>query len=285
MEGSIISLILFEYSNLTKSEKKIADYVLEHQFETQYISITDLSIACGVAVSTVSVFCRKLKLSGFNDFKLELAKASIITDSQNMAPLPELVNYDNPIEAVLEKVLHVSQDALNLTYRMVDAPMVQLASDLIDQARQVVILGQGNHSIVASIAWAQFSAISSKFKTVEDSHLQLYTLSTLSPEDVVLYFSYTGATRELLEAVELISAVGAKLILVTHYSNAPACASADAVLLCGINEAPLSFGSIAIIISQLYIINLLVDVYNGRHIAQSKTYRDILGKAINRRVI
>ena len=76
MGKDVIALMLQEYERFTRSERKIADYVLDHQEETQYISITDLSGRCGVAVSTVSLFCRKLKLAGFNDFKLELAPAA-----------------------------------------------------------------------------------------------------------------------------------------------------------------------------------------------------------------
>ena len=75
MGKDVIALMLQEYEHFTRAERKIADYVLEHQEETQYISITDLSAECEVAVSTVSLFCRKLKLAGFNDFKLELARA------------------------------------------------------------------------------------------------------------------------------------------------------------------------------------------------------------------
>ena len=39
----------------------------------------------------------------------------------------------------------------------------------------------------------------------------------LSKRDVVLYFSYSGATHEVLEAAEVIRSRGAKLILVTRY--------------------------------------------------------------------
>ena len=82
MGKNIMALMLQEYEQFTKSERKIVDYVLEHPAETQYISITDLSAVCEVAVSTISVFCRKLKLGGFNDFKLELARAALLNDSQ-----------------------------------------------------------------------------------------------------------------------------------------------------------------------------------------------------------
>ena len=58
MGKDIIAMMLQDYERFTRSERKIVDYVLEHQEETQYISITDLSSQCGVAVSTVSLFCR-----------------------------------------------------------------------------------------------------------------------------------------------------------------------------------------------------------------------------------
>ena len=64
MDKDIIALMLQESERFTRAERKIAGYVLEHQEETQYISITDLSGQCGVAVSTVSLFCRKLGLAG-----------------------------------------------------------------------------------------------------------------------------------------------------------------------------------------------------------------------------
>ena len=87
MEKNIVAHLLQDYDQFTKSEKKIADYVLAHQKETQYISITDLSAACKVAVATISVFCRKLGLSGFNDFKLELARADSGQGKADLRPV------------------------------------------------------------------------------------------------------------------------------------------------------------------------------------------------------
>ena len=54
MERSIIDVMLQQYDSFTTAEKKIVDYVTTHQKESQYISITELSAACNVAISTVS---------------------------------------------------------------------------------------------------------------------------------------------------------------------------------------------------------------------------------------
>ena len=284
MEKNIVALMLQEYENFTRSERKIADYVLEHPKETQYISITDLSAECEVAVSTVSLFCRKLKLAGFNDFKLELARAAL-PEGSNMSQLTGAVLPGDTAGVVMGKVLHTMQEELNNAYQMLSASSVTRAVDLLRAAGQVVCLGQGNHSVVALAAWAQFSTTSPKFKTIQDSHMQTVVLSTLRREDVVLYFSHSGATHEVLEAAELIRGRGASLILVTRYLNSPASAYADTVLLCGPNEQPFQFGSSAALIAQLYVVEVLLSEFIRRDPDQAERSRQSVGKALTQKCV
>ena len=284
MEKNIVALMLQEYENFTRSERKIADYVLEHQKETQYISITDLSAECEVAVSTVSLFCRKLKLAGFNDFKLELARAALPAGAVPGSYGGEITQEDPPA-AVMGKVLHAAQDALNNAYHMLSEREVNRAADLLRDAGQVICLGQGNHSVVALAAWAQFSTTSPKFKTIQDSHMQAVVLSTLSRRDVVLYFSYSGATHEVLEAAEVIRSRGAKLILVTRFPNSPASAYADTVLLCGPNEQPFQFGSTSALISQLYVLEVLLSEFIRRDPETAERNRQSVGKSLTQKCV
>ena len=277
MEKNILAQMLQEYESFTRSERKIADYVLEHQKETQYISITDLSNQCEVAVSTVSLFCRKLKLAGFNDFKLELARAA--------SPAGGGGGGASTPTAVKDKVLREAQDALTNAYHMLAEREVARAADLLRDAGQVICLGQGNHSVVALAAWAQFSTTSSKFKTIQDSHMQIVTLSTLSKTDVVLYFSYSGATHEVLSAAEVIRNRGARLILVTRYLNSPASAYADVVLLCGPNELPFQFGSSAALVAQLYVVEVLLSEFVRRDPERAEANRQSVGKALTQKCV
>ena len=282
MEKNILAQMLQEYESFTRSERKIADYVLEHQKETQYISITDLSNQCEVAVSTVSLFCRKLKLAGFNDFKLELARAASPAGGAGIGSGGRGASTPT---AVKDKVLREAQDALTNAYHMLAEREVARAADLLRDAGQVICLGQGNHSVVALAAWAQFSTTSSKFKTIQDSHMQIVTLSTLSKTDVVLYFSYSGATHEVLSAAEVIRNRGARLILVTRYLNSPASAYADVVLLCGPNELPFQFGSSSAFIAQLYAVEVLLSEFVRRNPEEAERNRQSVGKALTQKCI
>lgn len=284
MEKNIVALMLQEYENFTRSERKIADYVLEHPKETQYISITDLSAECEVAVSTVSLFCRKLRLAGFNDFKLELARAALPAGS-NVGRLTGEILPEDSQATVMGKVLHAFQDELNNAYHMLSKTAVTRAVDLLREAGQVICLGQGNHSVVALAAWAQFSTTSHKFKTIQDSHMQAVALSTLSSQDVVLYFSHSGATHEVLEAAEIIRRREARLILVTRYLNSPASAYADTVLLCGPNEQPFQFGSSSALIAQLYAVEVLLSEFVRRDPEGAQRNRQSVGKALTQKCV
>ena len=284
MEKNILALMLQKYDSFTRSERKIVDYVLEHQKETQYISITDLSAECEVAVSTVSLFCRKLKLAGFNDFKLELARAALPAGSGGSQLTGEDLPEDS-LGTVMGKVLHAHQDELNNAYHMLSEAAVIRAVDLIRGAGQVVCLGQGNHSVVALAAWAQFSTTTPKFKTIQDSHMQTVVLSTLTEKDVVLYFSHSGATHEVLDAAEVIRGRGAKLILVTRYLNSPASAYADTVLLCGPNEQPFQFGSSSAFIAQMYVVEVLLSEFVRRDPESAERNRQSVGKALTQKCV
>lgn len=258
MRKNIISTMLFEYDQFTKSEKKIADYVLEHLNEAQHSSITDLSAACGVSVSTVSNFCRRLKLSNFNEFKLELAQSYVIAGKYDFAEtFQREIQAEDSVDTVKKKSLVAMQSALNNTYHMLQKQVVIRALDLIEKARHVICLGQGIHSVVAMATCALFATVTDKFSVVQDAHLQTVVLASLVPEDVVLYFSYSGATYELLSAAELIKERGAKLMLVTRFRNSPASAYADVVMLCGPKEQYSKELTTTAVIAQLFVTDVL----------------------------
>ena len=51
--SNIILQIQATYNQLTKAEKKVADYVLQNKKEVLYMSITDLADACEVGDTSV----------------------------------------------------------------------------------------------------------------------------------------------------------------------------------------------------------------------------------------
>ena len=232
MATNFWELLQQHQGDLTKSGRTVADYLVQHAAEAQYLSISSLAKECCVAEATVFRFCRALGFEGYHEMRIALAQANATG---------ALVNQHVPEPDADTAALCEHASAL-----------------LLQRARQVYCLGQGGSMYIANDICARFACISTKFRTAGDSHMQLITASLMTPEDVVLFVSYSGATRDMLETLRAAKAAGAKIILLTHYEDSPGAKLADIVLLCGAQESPLDSGNIPVKVALLYVAEVLV---------------------------
>ena len=70
---NILDRVIQNYHFFTRSENKVADYILKAKQEIQSMTISELAANCGVAEATVTRFCRSLGCKGFHDFKIAVA--------------------------------------------------------------------------------------------------------------------------------------------------------------------------------------------------------------------
>lgn len=61
-----------------KSGHMVADYLVRHAAEAQYLSISSLARECKVAEATVFRFCRALGFEGYHEMRIALAQANAI---------------------------------------------------------------------------------------------------------------------------------------------------------------------------------------------------------------
>ena len=253
--GNVFDKISSEYYQLTTAERKVADYVIAHQRDTQFMSISDLAEACGVAEATVSRFCRRLQYKGYNAFKLAVANSTarhaghpvVVGQSEDLDTIPE----------VCRRLYAADADALAQTMALVRPEAMAKAGKILSEATRVLCMGQGGSMIMAMQAAHLFSTAFPGYMPVYDSHLQIISAATLTAADAVLFFSYSGSTQEILELLKVAKEQGAKIILVTRFPKSPAAACADVILQCGANEAPLQLGSVPARMAQLFLIDVL----------------------------
>ena len=254
MATNFWELLQQHQGDLTKSGRTVAEYLLQHAGDAQYLSMSSLAKECCVAEATVFRFCRALGFEGYHEMRIALAQANTTGALINQR-VPEP---DADTATLCEHASALLMTTINGTQNALSPEAVDRASELLRKARQVYCLGQGGSMLIANAICARFACISTKFRTAGDSHLQLVTASLMTPEDVVLFVSYSGATRDMLETLRTAKAAGAKIILLTHYEDSPGAKLADVVLLCGAQESPLDSGNIPIKVALLYVAEVLV---------------------------
>jgi DNA-binding MurR/RpiR family transcriptional regulator len=272
-----VNRITDAYYRLTASEKKLANFVVANGVKAQRMSISEIAQECGVAGATVSRFCRRLGYSGFSSFRLALAGN---TDRAPANPLAGEIQPEDSVLEVCDKVAGANIDAIHETRKLVCEKDIQTAADAVLAADKVICMGQGGSMLMAQETAHLFSTAFSNFFPVIDSHMQAITVSQLTQRDLILYFSYSGSTRELLELLRIARKRGVRSLLITRYPNSPGAALADLVLQCGSMEGPLQLGSVAARMAQLYLMDVLFSEVCRRDLEGCRARREGVADAL-----
>ena len=285
MAGNILDSITKQYNSLTRSGKKLADYIFTNTASAQYMSITSLAESCGVSEATITRFCRGLGLSGYNDFKLALAKCERISNLGDPSDIPQTINAEDDFDTMCHKLYASNIVSLNETLEHMNEKTLNQAVDLLSTARHVYCFGQGGSMVMAMEAWARFSTTTSNFIHIEDSHMQTMAAALASPQDVILFFSYSGSTKDMEEVLELAEEQKTPIILVTHFPKSRAAEFANVILQCGYSESPLQSGSIAAKVGQLFLIECLFYGYCRKNPEVRAAARSATAQAIAKKLL
>lgn len=260
-EELLFHIVGKKYSQLTRSSRKIADYILANKAEAQFLSITALAEECDVAEASVTRFCRSLGFSGYSEFKIALAKSSVQAVNPVTAEQEQTTYQGDRFYDLCNELFENNVNSIRKTQNRLREDDVRQTINYISQAKRVYCLGQGGSLILAMEAWGRFVTVAPNFVFIEDSHLQIMNIAVAEPGDVILFFSYSGSTRDMQELLQIAKKRGVKIILVTHYTKSPGATLADIVILCGSDESPLQGGSVAVKMANLYIIDVLFHEY------------------------
>ena len=266
---------------LTRSGHTVADYLLQHADEAQYLSISSLARECNVAEATVFRFCRALGFDGYHEMRIALAQANATGTMSSQRELQPGASTETLFEHASARLF----TAINGTQNALSAEAVDEAARMLREAKQVFCFGQGGSMLLANDICARFASLSTKFRTSGDSHLQLLTASLMNEADVVLFVSYSGATRDMMETLRTAKAAGAKIILLTHYEDSPGASLADVVLRCGAQESPLDSGSIPIKVAVLYVGEVLVLRYILDSPEQANTAQELTSEVLTLKML
>lgn len=267
--GNLLLSIQLNYNQFTKTEKKIADYVLQNAQDVPFMSITELAEGCGVAEASVHRFCRTLQIKGYQNFKMQLSLS--LHDGQQEAHGGTGAGEEKAQEETLfQKILANNLSAIRETSALLDRSVVEKTVEMMTAAKRIFFLGVGNSMITAEEAQGRFLHITPKVQYVVDTHMQAMAASMLTPEDMLIFISYSGSTSDNVRVAALGRACGARISVITRYPRSALTKYADTVLICGSKEGPLEGGSMGAKMSQLYIVEVLFQLYYQRNPEESK---------------
>lgn len=195
-------------STLSKSETKVASYVLDNAHEVIKMRIADLARGSQVSEPTVIRFCRAIGFDGFQSFKLNLAQHL----GRGGVYSQFAVDDSDTIEDLRNKVFDTTIGTLLTVRDELDPIALERTINAITRANRVEFYGFGASGSVAADAQHKFFRLQMSSAAYTDPHIQHMSAISLGRDDVVVAISQSGQTTALLQSVRLAREAGATVI-------------------------------------------------------------------------
>lgn len=241
------------YRGMSKTEKQIADYILENIKLVSRSTISELSNRLGIADSTFYQFTKKIGYDGFKDFKISL----LTEEFDPEISIHEHISKGDSTDIMIKKVFDSNIKALEDTKKIIDAKQIEEAVALINKSNMLWFFGSGGSSSVAFDSYHKFLRSPIKCGYTADFHMQLMNAGLLTQNDCAIVISHTGLSKETIEIAKVLKQNNVKFILLTSYPLSPLAKLADIVLISSSEEIAYRSEALSSRLTQLSIIDVL----------------------------
>ncbi|WP_417624278.1 MurR/RpiR family transcriptional regulator [Paremcibacter congregatus] len=216
---SVMSVIRNMYEELSKSEKKVAEFLLQSPDRFINSSVKEVAQEVGVSEPTVVRFGRNAGCQGFKDLKIVLAQSLAVEQAMRDSGNDVRIQHDSA--SLGDVICNFATTIIRSAASELDAAILEEAAIMISQAQRLFIYGiGGSSSFLAQEAHNRFFRLNVTSIPFTDSYLQRMSASTMRSDDVALFISSTGRPRSLIDSAELAQHYGAKTVAITAPDSA-----------------------------------------------------------------
>ncbi|MER5220761.1 MULTISPECIES: MurR/RpiR family transcriptional regulator [Streptomyces] len=225
----VTSLIRTELPRLAGSLRKVGELILEDPASVTHASAAELGRRTGTSQATVTRFCRAIGLDSYQHLLIELAQErgrGEVSDWGSAEIGPD-ISPDDDLERVVQVVGSADLRAVQQTIDRIDLDAMERAAQAVARARRIDVYGVGGSGAVAQETETRLFRIGCSVRGWTEVHAAATSAALLTPADVAIGISHSGATRETIEPFELAKERGATTVAITSDPRSPLAKAAD----------------------------------------------------------
>ena len=231
MKRNLLREIEERMASLSKGQKLIARYILQHYDKAAYMTAAKLGTLVQVSESTVVRFAIELGFDGYPSFQQSLQELvrTKLTSFQRMEVTNSLIGDGD----VLSKVLLSDAEKIRRTLEDVDRQAFESAVEKLAGARTIYIMGVRASASLAGFLHHNLRMIFDHVKFVQTtSGSELFEeIMSIGDEDVMVAISFPRYSKRIINAVSFAKNAGADVIALTDSAASPIAAAADQLLI------------------------------------------------------
>lgn len=254
LKGGLVS-VKEAMPNLKPSERKVAEYVLEHPEKVINYSVQKLASLTDVSEATIVRFSRTLKCKGFQELKLRIAFD--LNNSGDVKNSYEEISIDGPVHSLIKSVSHNNMQSIRDTLSVLSEVETEKAINQLRASRKIAVFGIGASAVIAGDFKQKLTRIDRWCEAGFGFDEQATISANLNKHDAVIGISNSGQTEDIIQSLTIAKQNGATVISLTKFGDNPVSRLADITLYASSLEKSIRSGAMSSRISMLNVVDIL----------------------------
>lgn len=205
-----------ENASLTRIEKDIAQYIIDHKEEIEKLSTRAIAKGTYTSSSAVIRLAHKLGFEGYNDLKNRYLEEQAYLNSnfQNIdANIP--FSQDNNIMSVAGSIKEVMIESANDTLSLIKRDSLQQCIEILHNSKHIYVFGFGAYVPIATAFQMKMSRIKKHVIVQGFVGEEQYQADMLDQDDCAIIISYSGENSNLINVASLLKEMNIPIIVIT----------------------------------------------------------------------
>ncbi len=250
----LFSLLEEKRSDMSKGQKKIAEYIMSHYDKAAFMTAAKLGVNVGVSESTVVRFATELGFEGYPEMQRALKDSTNnrLTAIQRM----DVMNDHLSGEDVLSRVLNFDMEQIRKTLEEIDRDEFYKTVDELAQAKSIYVIGARSAAVLTRFIVFYFNIMVDNCKIIHTTSTSemFEQILNIGEGDIMIGVSFPRYSKQTVKALRYAHENGAKVIALTDSNTSPLAQFADHLLLAHSDMA--SFADS--IVAPMSLINALI---------------------------
>lgn len=218
---------LIHNANLTKTQQKIAKYILDNSADACFMTSTEIALKLGVSESSIIRFSRSLGFNGFMDFQKSLRKdyqdkvlsisSAVTIPAQRVAKRAKLGTNSDYINRHLKNAV---QNLDSIFAYNIPATFEKAANLIVKSKRKYVAASRANVCLADYFVLYLKHMVSNVETTISSAASPIDHMCNITSEDCLVIFSFPRYSSLDKITAEMAKEAGASVIVITDKPSA-----------------------------------------------------------------
>ncbi|TWI57181.1 MurR/RpiR family transcriptional regulator [Halalkalibacter nanhaiisediminis] len=229
LQSDVYQRIIEEQSKMSKLQKKIAAYLIDHAETAPFLTASKLAKHVGVGEATVVRFAVFLGYKGYPDLQGHLQEAlqRKMTAAEVFAHTTD--ETDKPVHA-LSEILSDDIHNLKATLTQIDPQEFERAVETIISAKRIYIIAYRSAASIGMFLHFYLDLVLQNTELIEHADGVSEHILDIGNKDLVIGFGFSRYTKRTVEVLKFVKQRGAKTLVITDHVMSPLVPYADRTL-------------------------------------------------------